>query len=129
LWKSLDDRYQLQDTGDFGQANFLNTQNSSQYGAWSQGSHGTVIATALYLEADLATGELLRWQKVALVLEKSDERDVVTGAATVSILECDHSLPLPSALSCPDPIDSAEDFVIQPPTEIPISFKRLRAGH
>jgi hypothetical protein len=124
-----DGTYQLQDAGDFGQANFLNTQNSTQYGAWSRGPHGTVIATALYLEADLATGELLRWQKVALVLEKSDERDVVTGAATVSILECDHSLLLPSALSCPDPIDSAEDFVILPPTEIPISFKRLRAGH
>ena len=120
--------YQFQDAGDFGQASFLNTQNSTQYGAWSRGAHGTVIATALSLEADLATGELLRWAKVALVLEKSDERDVVTGTVTVSILECDNLLPLPTALSCPDPIDSADDFVIVPPTEIPLTLKRLRAG-
>jgi hypothetical protein len=124
-----DGTYQFQDAGDFGQATFLDTQNLNQFGAWRRGTDGTVIGTALSLEADLATGELLRWQKVAIVLERSDERDVVTGAVTVSILECFNLLPLPTALSCPDPIDSADDFVIVPPTEIPISLKRLRAGH
>ena len=124
-----DGTYQFQDAGDFGQANFLNTQNSIQFGAWRRADNGVVIGTALYLEADLASGELLRWQKVTLVLEKSDERNVVIGTATVSILECDHLLPLPSALSCPEPIDSADDFVLLPPSEIPITLKRLRAGH
>jgi hypothetical protein len=124
-----DGTYQFQDAGDFGQATFLNTQNSTQIGAWRRADNGVVIGTALSLEADLATGELLRWAKVAIVLERSDERDVVTGAVTVSILECFNLLPLPTALSCPDPIDSADDFVIVPPTEIPITLKRLRAGH
>jgi hypothetical protein len=125
-----DGTYQFQDAGDFGQANFLNTQNSTQFGAWRRADNGVVIGTALFLEADLATGELLRWQKVTLVLEKSDERNVVIGTATVSLLECDNLLPLlPTALTCPDPIDSADDFVVLPPSEIPITLKRLRAGH
>jgi len=124
-----DGTYQFQDAGDFGQASFLNTQNSTQFGAWRRADNDVVIGTALFLEADLATGELLRWQKVTLVLEKSDERNVVIGTTTVSLLECNNLLPIPTALSCPDPIDSADDFVLLPPSEVPITLKRLRAGH
>jgi len=124
-----DGTYQLQDGGDFGQATFINTQNSIQFGAWRKGRRGTVIGTALFLEADLPTGEVLRWQKVDIVLDKIRDRNVVTGSVTVSILECSNMLPIPTPLTCPDPIESAGDFVVMPPSDISITLKRLSPGH
>ena len=123
-----DGTYELQDAGDFGQATFLNTQNSNQFGAWRARRHGRAQGTALFLEADLATGEVLRWQKVELSLSRTDDRDVVTGIAVVSILECTNMLPVPTAFTCPDPVESADEFVIQPPFEIPVTFRRIRPG-
>ncbi len=124
-----DGTYQFLDGGDFGHATFLNTQNSQQFGAWRRGRHGKVVGTALYLEADLPTGEVLRWQKTEIVLHKTDSRNVVTGSVTVSILECNNMLPLPSPLTCPDPIESADEFVLTPPSDVPLTLKRLRPGH
>ena len=120
--------YQIQDAGDFGQATFLNTRHSYQFGAWERVDHGVVLGTALFLEAELSTGELLRWQKVRLELHKTDDRDVVTGTANISVLECANMLPLPTALTCPDPIAASEDFVPLPPFDIPVTLKRIRAG-
>lgn len=121
-----DGTFQFLDGGDFGQATFLNTQNSQQFGAWRRGRHGKVIGTALSFEADLPTGEVLSWQKLDLVLHRTGNRNVVAGSANVSILACSNLLPLPTPLTCPDPIESADEFVVVPPTDIPITFKRLK---
>ena len=121
-----DGTYQFQDGGDFGQATFLDTRHSNQFGSWHNTLGGKVKGVALFLEADRASGAVLRWQKVETELHRSDDRSVVTGTATVSILECNNALPVPSPLTCPDPIDGADNFVILPPTDIPITLKRLR---
>jgi hypothetical protein len=121
-----DGTFQFLDGGDFGQATFLNTQNSHQFGAWRIGRHGKVIGTALSFEADLLTGEVLRWAKANIVLHRTDDRDVVSGSVNVSILECSNMLPIPTPLTCPDPIESADAFVVVPPTDIPLTFRRLR---
>ena len=124
-----DGTYQFQDAGDFGQATFLNTRHSYQFGSWRPTRGGKVIGTALFMEAELASGELLNWQKVRIVLNRTDERDVVSGKVTVSILPCSNMLPVPTAFTCPDPVQSAGDFVEMPPVEIPVTFRRILPGH
>lgn len=124
---NADGTYQFLDGGDFGQATFLNTQHTQQFGAWRIGRGGNVVGTALYLESDLPTGEVLRWTKVQIDL-RTDHAGVMTGHATVSNLDCDFLLPIPTALTCPDPIEFADQFVVVPPTEIPVELKRLEPG-
>lgn len=121
-----DGTYRILDANDFGQATFLNSQHSQQFGAWRGTRAGRMIGTALFLQADLATGEVLRWERTHLQLSRTDERDVVTGVVNVSVLECNNLLPLPSPLTCPDPIEAADDFVAMPPTDIPVTLRRLR---
>ncbi len=124
-----DGSYEFEDGGDFGQATFLNTRNLTQFGAWRINPQGQIVGTALSLEADLATGEVLRWARVQVILERTDDRDVVTGSINVSTLECSNMLPLPTPLTCPDPIESAGDFVPAPPNDIPLTLRRLRPNH
>lgn len=122
-----DGTYVLQDAGDFGQATFLNTQNSQQFGSWRMAPGGTIVGTALFLEADLATGEVLRWQRTESVLHRQASGGVA-GTVTAYVLECDNLLPIPTPVTCPDPIESADAFVVVPPADIPITLKRLTPG-
>jgi hypothetical protein len=123
-----DGTLQILDAGDFGQATFTNTQNSVQFGAWRKVRKNQVIGTTLFLEADLATGEVLRWNKVRIVLARDVSSDVVAGTVNVSVLECSNLLPLPTALSCPDPTDPSNAFTDLPPADIPVTFTRLHAS-
>ena len=123
-----DGTYQWLDANDFGQATALNTQHSQQFGSWKINRHGTVVATSLFLSADLPTGELISWEKVNMTLKRTRGRNVVRGRVNLSILECQNMLPIPTPLTCPDPIASAGDFVAAPPADIEITFKRLRPG-
>ena len=123
-----DGTLQILDAGDFGQATFTNTRNSVQFGAWRVVHKSQVIGTTLFLEADLGTGEVLRWNKVRIVLARGADRDVVAGTVNVSVLECSNLLPLPTALTCPDPTDPSRAFTELPPADIPVTFRRLHAG-
>lgn len=87
------------------------------------------MGSALFLEAELSTGEVLRWQKVRLVLKQTDDPDVISGTSTVSVLDCSNMLPLPTAATCPDPVESRRDFVIMPPTGVPLTLRRVRPLH
>lgn len=124
-----DGSYEFEDGGDFGQATFLNTRNLTQFGAWRVNGRGQIKGTALSLEADLSTGEVLRWARVEVTLERTDDRNVVTGSINVSTLECANMLPVPTPLTCPDPIESAGDFVPAPPNDVPLTLRRLRPNH
>ena len=121
-----DGTFQFQDGGDFGQATFLNTQHTTQFGAWRRAVRRGAVGAALFFEADLPTGEVLRWLKTDIKLHRTRDRDVVTGIVNVSRLDCPNMLPLPTPLTCPDPIKSAGDFVVVPPTEVPITLRRLK---
>lgn len=121
-----DGTFQVLDAGDFGQATFTNTQHSAQYGAWRYTGFNSAVGTTLFLEADLSSGEVLRWNKVEFTLQRSADRDVVEGTVNVSVLECANLLPLPTPLTCPDPTDPANVFTSLPPVDDPVTFKRLR---
>jgi hypothetical protein len=122
-----DGNFRTLDAGDFGQATFTNTQHSQQFGVWRRDERGRVVGTSLFLEADLFTGEVLRWNKVQFVVRRTGEDSLLTGHATVSVLECVNALPIPTSLTCPDPISASDDFVLIPPIEIPVTFSRLNA--
>jgi hypothetical protein len=122
-----DGLYQVLDGGDFGQATFTNTQHSQQFGSWRRDRRGRFVGSSLFLEADLQTGEVLRWQRVDIVLERTRDAGRLEGVANVSILECSNQLPIPTSLTCPDPVASAGRFVMIPPMDIPITLSRLRA--
>jgi hypothetical protein len=119
--------YQILDGGDFGQATFTNTQNSQQFGAWRRDRNGSFVGTALFLEADLPTGEVLRWVRTQFLLATTPDADVIEGIVNIATLECGNQLPLPTPLTCPDPIASADQFVLVPPADIPLTLRRLHA--
>ena len=123
-----DGTFQIQDAGDFGQATFLNTRQQQQFGSWRHGPKGTVLTTALFLEADLQTGEVLRWHRTVGVFSRADKLNEITGIMSDFSLECDNLLPLPTAVTCPDPIESADEFVLVPPPEMTVILKRLVPG-
>ena len=123
-----DGTYQLQDAGDFGQATFVGKRHSYQFGAWKRVGRGRIVGTALFLEAELTTGEVERWQKVTIELQRTRSWSTLEGTVNVSILECPNLLPLPTALSCPDPVKHAADFVPLPPENVAIKLRRIRAG-
>jgi hypothetical protein len=113
------------DGGDFGQAEFLNTRNLPQYGSWRRAGGGTIEATTLFLEADAASGDVLRWIRVEFALWR-DEAGVTLGTVNTTMLPCAPALPPPSPLSCPDPIDNADLFVpVGDPPDVPVTLKRL----
>lgn len=124
---NADGTFQVLDAGDFGQATFTNTQHTTQLGAWRKVRYNKVIGTTLFLEADLASGEVLRWNKVRFTLRPTRDRDVVTGTVNVLILDCSNLLPLPTALTCPDPTNPANTFTEVPPADIPVTLTRVRA--
>ena len=123
-----DGTYQLQDAGDFGQATFIGKRHSTQYGAWRYKPRGRAKGTALFLEAELNSGEVERWQKVQLYLKRTRDRHVVKGTVNVSILECPNMLPVPTALTCPDPVEEAANFVALPPGDVEVTLRRIRPG-
>jgi hypothetical protein len=121
------------DAGDFGQATFLGTKHSPQFGTWTtvhdrQGCRPgrRVAATTLFLEADLA-GELRKWYRIEfdLVVDRSGER--VTGEVNIYFLPCGNGIPAPSPLTCPDPIENADLFQLEAPGAIPVTLRRLNA--
>ncbi len=126
-----DGTFLLADAGDFGQAGFTG-KHSPQFGAWSSVHDLRLLgrsfrATSLFLEANL-DGQVLNWQRVDLELTVSQDGMTMTGTANVTLLPCDDTLPLPSALTCPDPIANASQFVPGAPAPLPVTFSRLFAN-
>ncbi len=119
----------LVDGGDFGQADFLNTRNLPQFGSWRRKGSGVIEATTLYLEADAANGEVLRWIRVEFEFWR-DGAGVTLGTVNTSMLPCAPALPPPSPLTCPDPIENADLFVgVGDPPDVPVTLKRLLPIH
>ena len=127
-----DGTFVLIDAGDFGQASFLGTQHSPQLGSWRYvnrvGKHGSktgeIIATSLFLEADL-DGEIQNWYRVTLSLKLSEDGQAMAGFVNVSVLECMDVSGVPSPLACLDPIANADLFEPDPVPNVPVTFSRL----
>jgi hypothetical protein len=123
-----DGTYQGQDAGDFGNPNFT-PQQSTQYGAWQTSEGNTVILTTLSFQAELYTGDVTLWGRGQFEFHRTDDPDFVSGHVTGAILFCDDSLPVPTPLACPNPIESADELIVIPPFDIPITLTRLRPGN
>ena len=128
-----DRTFMFNDAGDFGAQSFLGTVATPQYGVWDVTGQrhlpGTwaIEGTSLYLEADKATGEVLGWSKVQYVIKVVD-RNHLEGTINAFFLPCGSSLPLPSPLSCPDPVANAGAFMPASPPDVPVTFTRISAG-
>ncbi|HMB58297.1 MAG TPA: hypothetical protein VKN35_00165 [Xanthomonadales bacterium] len=119
------------DGGDFGQSNFLATRNLAQFGSWRRvGGHG-IEAITLFLEADMETGEVLRWVRGSFLFWQGGG-GVTTGTVNTAFLPCAPALPPPSPLTCPDPIENADQFIpftdLGDPADVPVTLKRLLPG-
>jgi hypothetical protein len=119
------------DAGDFGQATFLNKQHSVQMGAWRcirgrdiPRNVRKVVASTLFLEADL-DGEVEAWYRVELELTMSGDGQELKGFVTTLKLPCDVAPPIPTPLTCPDPIENADLFEIDGPPNVPVTLRRL----
>jgi hypothetical protein len=122
---NADGTLQFADAGDFGQMGFTG-KHLTQYGSWRRAPRNTVVAVTLFLEANNVTAEVERWTRARFRFRRTDHRDVVAGLAVeISNLECDLPVPL-SAISCPDPIEHADDFVVSAPPDVPILLRRIR---
>lgn len=115
----------MQDGGDFGAFPF--ERDSAQFVAWRRVSNHVRMNT-LFMQAQASTGDVLAWWKVRLNLEFTDA-DTLKGFVRVFKLDCIGPAPL-GFLNCPDPITAADDFVEQPPIDIPIPvvLRRYKAG-
>jgi len=119
-----DGTFQVEDGGDFGQMGFTG-KNLTQYGTWRRDTGGEVVGVSLFLEANAMTAEVEKWVRGRFRYFRTDDRDVVAGYAEgIAELPCDLGLPF-SAISCPDPIENADDFVAVGPADVPIVLKRL----
>ena len=123
----------LSDAGDFGAQSFLPTVATPQYGAWDvSGWRGrpdawVISGTSLFLEGDKETGEVFGWSKVQYVIKVIDRNHLV-GTISAFFLPCDNSPPVPSPLSCPDPVANASAFMPASPPDVPVTFTRIVAG-
>ena len=113
------------DAGDFGG---LGTRDTPQQGIWHIDRNG-VRVTTLILSADAATGQLLHWQRVSMRLRFGESRNRLVGSVNVAKLACSVLDGIPPALTCPDPVAAADEFVTEPPFDVPVEFRRLRHAH
>lgn len=123
-----DGTFMVSDAGDFGAQSFSGTLATPQYGSWKMApQRRRIVATALSLEGRKETGEAFGWTKVQFVLKVVD-RDRVEVAANVFFLPCDDSPPIPSPLTCPDPLENADAFLPASPPNVPVTLTRIVAG-
>ena len=109
------------DGGDFGGLPF-NTRDSAQLGSWRPTFTGMEVVL-LFLQADAATADVLSWQRVHITL-KHRGRETLIGKVNVFQLACAGPAPFP-VFNCPDPIESAADFVPNSPPDVPVTLRRL----
>ena len=111
----------LADAGDWGG---LGTLDSNQFGVWRWSRSG-LVATTVFLSADAESGDVRQWQRVTLKLRRGESRDHLEGHVNVAILLCEPASPVPSALTCPDPVERRLDFTPIPPFDVPVALRRL----
>ena len=113
----------ISDGGDFGGMPF-NVRDSSQFGAWRFAGGNLKIVT-LFLQAD-PIGDVRSWFRVQIKL-RARNRNTMTGTVNVFQLPCNVPGAPFAVFSCPDPIESAEEFVpAEGPRDVPVTFRRLR---
>ena len=127
-----DRTFMFSDAGDFGAESFLGTVATPQYGAWtlrrSKTTHGwEIVGTALHLEGRKDTGEPIGWNKVHAIFRVVN-RNRLEGTVNVFFLPCDESPPIPTPLTCPDPIANAGDFMPNSPPDVPLTLTRVVVG-
>ena len=127
-----DRTFMLSDAGDFAAESFpMSTLSSAQFGAWAvtdvtaRGVAG-IAGTSLYLDADAETGEAIGWSKVQFLLHIVD-RNTVEGVINTYFLPCEVLPPLPTPLTCPDPVANAAAFAPSSPPDVPITLTRIAA--
>ncbi len=125
-----DRTFMISDAGDFAADSFIPTFATPQYGAWkfkSRYGSNKIVATSLYLEAQGETGEAFRWNRVQFKLRVID-RNRVEGMMSASYLPCPEMPPFPTPLTCPDPVENADEFVPDGPADVPVTLTRIVPG-
>ena len=127
-----DHTFMISDAGDFAADSFLPTLATPQYGAWrfaqmTAHSSRKFEGTALSLEAHKDTGEPLGWNKVHFSFELVGANRA-SGTINVYFLPCNVAPPLPTPLTCPDPVAKAGDFLPASPPDVPFSLTRVPVG-
>ncbi|GEM_PF-2910277 len=111
----------MSDAGDFGGLPF-GTRDSAQFGSWKY-TRGGIKVVALFLKADSA-GDVMAWYRVELSLSGRN-RNTLKGTVNVFTRSCDRPAPF-AAFSCPDPIETAGEFVPADLPDVPVILRRLR---
>jgi hypothetical protein len=109
------------DGGDFGGLPF-DTRDSAQLGSWRYSRSGIQIVF-LFLQAEASTGDVRSWQRVHILIDERDH-NVLRGKVNVFQLPCVGPAPF-GVFNCPDPIESADDFLPNSPPDIPVTLHRL----
>lgn len=127
-----DRTFMVSDAGDFGADSFLPTLASPQYGAWRLRLSGSswareIVGTSIFIEAHKVTGEALGWNKVQFNIRMVGQNRAA-GTISAFFLPCNDAPPIPSPLTCPDPVENAGSFIPASPPDVAITLRRIVAG-